>query len=211
MRKQERAARTRQGLIRAAAQAFAQRGYVQARLTDISASAGVSPGALHFHFENKAALAAAVEAEASAALRGVVRDVYHGRQLALQTLTDATHALAELLREDVVARSGFQLGCQRALGTELSLRQEWQGCVQHLLALAASEGTLAEGVAQQDMVTTIVGATIGFEVLGRDNPEWLSRQTITGFWRAMQPRLAAPGVLGRLDPEGRQQTEPSVC
>ncbi|WP_269855478.1 ScbR family autoregulator-binding transcription factor [Streptomyces sp. RPT161] len=211
MRKQERAARTRQGLIRAAAQAFAQRGYVQARLTDISASAGVSPGALHFHFENKAALAAAVEAEASAALRGVARDVYHGRQLALQTLTDVTHALAELLREDVVARSGFQLSCQRALGPELNLRQEWQGCVQHLLALAASEGTLAEGVAQQDMVTTIVGATIGFEVLGRDNPEWLSRQTITGFWRAMQPRLAAPGVLGRLDPEGRQQTEPSVC
>jgi AcrR family transcriptional regulator len=181
VRKQERAARTRRELIRAAAQAFVQRGYLQARLADISASAGVSSGALHFHFENKAALAAAVEAEASVTLRAVARDAYQGRQLALQMLTDVTHALARLLREDQVARSGFQLGCQRAAGPELNLRQEWQGCVQHLLALAASEGTLAEGVVQQDAASTIIGATVGFEALGRDNPEWLSREAITRF------------------------------
>ncbi|MEU1623908.1 ScbR family autoregulator-binding transcription factor [Streptomyces sp. NPDC020096] len=202
MTQQERAARTRRELIRAAAGTFVQHGYAQARLADISASAGVSPGALHFHFENKAALAAAVEAEASVALRGAARHVYQSRQIALQALTDATHALAELLRSDLVARSGFQLSCQNTVGTGLSLRQEWQGCVQHLLALAGCEGTLAEGVAVQDMATAIVGATIGFEVLGRDNPEWLSRQTITRFWRVMQPRLAAPEVLERLNPAG---------
>ncbi|MCF2436107.1 TetR/AcrR family transcriptional regulator [Streptomyces thinghirensis] len=48
---------------------FEQYGYAQARLALIAAGAGVSTGALHFRFENKAAVAAAVEAEASHAAR----------------------------------------------------------------------------------------------------------------------------------------------
>ncbi|MFE6134365.1 TetR family transcriptional regulator, partial [Streptomyces sp. NPDC056437] len=62
MKQQERAVRTRRALVHSAAEAFQQHGYVQARLAQISADAGVSPGALHFHFENKAALARAVQA-----------------------------------------------------------------------------------------------------------------------------------------------------
>ncbi|NEE26311.1 TetR family transcriptional regulator, partial [Streptomyces sp. SID7982] len=60
MTKQERATRTRQALIRSAAVVFEQHGYAQARLVLISSGAGVSTGALHFHFENKAAVAEAV-------------------------------------------------------------------------------------------------------------------------------------------------------
>ncbi|MGW1223275.1 TetR family transcriptional regulator, partial [Streptomyces californicus] len=48
MTKQERAARTRQALIRSAAAVFEQHGYAQARLAQISSGAGVSTGALHF-------------------------------------------------------------------------------------------------------------------------------------------------------------------
>ncbi len=69
MVKQERALRTRRALIHAGAQAFADEGFTAASLTAISRAAGVSNGALHFHFENKMALARAVEEEALAALR----------------------------------------------------------------------------------------------------------------------------------------------
>ena len=61
MVKQERAARTRQALIQAAAEVFAEEGFVTASLSTISRRAGVSNGALHFHFANKGMLADAVE------------------------------------------------------------------------------------------------------------------------------------------------------
>ena len=66
MVKQVRAARTREALIRAAAEVFAADGYALASLPEISRRAGVSKGALHFHFASKDALAAEVEDVAAA-------------------------------------------------------------------------------------------------------------------------------------------------
>jgi AcrR family transcriptional regulator len=50
------AAETRDRLLQAAADAFAQRGYDGARVADIAAAAGVSNGALYAHFASKADL-----------------------------------------------------------------------------------------------------------------------------------------------------------
>ncbi|MDH6112143.1 AcrR family transcriptional regulator [Kitasatospora sp. MAP12-15] len=202
MTKQERSARTRRELIRSAAEAFDQYGYIQARMAGISSEAGVSSGALHFHFENKAALAAAVEAEAALALRGAARSASLTGRNALQVLTDTSHELADLLRSDVTARAGFQLSCDGAKGPGLSLRQEWQSCVQQLLSQAALEGVLAPGASQQSLAAAIVAATTGFEVLGRTNREWLSRSALTGFWQLLHPVLATPEALAGLNPAG---------
>lgn len=106
MTKQERAARTRQALIRSAAAVFEQHGYAQARLAQISFGAGVSTGALHFHFDNKAAVAQAVVAEASRRLRELSAAVRRGTDNALQALVDTSHALLERLRDDPVSRAG---------------------------------------------------------------------------------------------------------
>ncbi|WP_121748951.1 ScbR family autoregulator-binding transcription factor [Streptomyces sp. E2N166] len=202
MTKQERAERTRHALIRSAAAVFEQYGYAQARLALIAAGAGVSTGALHFHFENKAAVAAAVEAEASHALRAASRGVYRRKATALQALTDTSHALADLLRRDTVTRAGFRLSGDSTRNGEVDLRRQWQDCVQQLLTEAAGEGSLVSGVPRADMAATIVAATTGFEVLGRRNSEWLSRYSLTGFWQLLLPRLATPEALARLDPAG---------
>lgn len=50
------AAQTRERLLRAAADAFAERGYDGTRVADIAAAAGVSNGALYAHFASKADL-----------------------------------------------------------------------------------------------------------------------------------------------------------
>ena len=50
------AAETRERLLRAAADVFAQRGYDGTRVTDIAAAAGVSNGAIYAHFASKAEL-----------------------------------------------------------------------------------------------------------------------------------------------------------
>jgi AcrR family transcriptional regulator len=199
--KQERAVRTRQALIRSAAEAFERHGYVQARLADISYSAGVTSGALHFHFESKAALASAVEASAAVILRRAAQGAQRPEMNALQRLTSTSQALAEQLRKDIVVSAGFRLSCETPHRTGLDLRSEWFECVQDLLAAALHENLLAEDVAEQDIVTTIVAATAGFEVLGREEPEWLSSASLARFWRLVLPRLATAEAVASVDPD----------
>ncbi|MFF8836918.1 ScbR family autoregulator-binding transcription factor [Streptomyces sp. NPDC015130] len=203
MTKQERGTRTRDALIRSAAGEFDLRGFAQATLSAISVGAGVSPGALHFHFENKAAVAEAVEDAACTTLRRTARIAYRHRSDALQNLVDTTHALAGLFREDIVVRAGFRLSCANDCRTELNLRQEWQSCVQQRLAEAADEGLLATGgLRQVDLARTIVAATIGLVTLSQDSGEWLSPHAVTGLWRTLLPTMTTPEALAALEPAG---------
>ncbi|MFB4268133.1 TetR family transcriptional regulator [Nonomuraea sp. GTA35] len=79
------AAETRERLLRAAAEVFAERGYDGTRVADIAAAAGVSNGALYAHFGSKAELLVA-------ALR------VHGRhQLASLFVADPDRSVTELL------------------------------------------------------------------------------------------------------------------
>ncbi|MEW9550568.1 TetR/AcrR family transcriptional regulator [Nonomuraea sp. NPDC050783] len=79
------AAETRERLLLAAAEVFAERGYDGTRVADIAAAAGVSNGALYAHFGSKAELIVA-------ALRA------HGRQrLARLVAADPGRSATELL------------------------------------------------------------------------------------------------------------------
>ncbi|MFG3408008.1 ScbR family autoregulator-binding transcription factor [Streptomyces sp. NPDC048142] len=202
MTKQERATRTRQALIRSAATVFEQHGYAQARLTLISSGAGVSTGALHFHFENKAAVAEAVVAEASRGLRDMGGAIRRSTDTALQALVDSSHALAEQLREDPVSRAGFRLSSDGERATAPDLRVQWHHRVRELLDEAAAAGTLAEDVSREDAAAATVAATAGFEVLGRHDAAWLAPYMLTGFWKLLLPRLAATETLPLMDPAG---------
>ncbi|MFJ6700857.1 ScbR family autoregulator-binding transcription factor [Streptomyces sp. NPDC091272] len=188
MVKQERAIRTRESLILAAAEVFAEEGYVPASLTTISRRAGVSNGALHFHFENKQALALAVEAEATRALGAITAEASQAEEGVLQELVGATHALMARLAQDVVVRAGFELGTGSARGAG-TCRLGWQRWVEEALSRAAREGSLADGVSPQDAAGAIVAATVGFEVLGAQDPGWYTGRAVTGFWELLLPRL----------------------
>ncbi|GAA2926720.1 ScbR family autoregulator-binding transcription factor [Streptomyces enissocaesilis] len=202
MTRQERGARTRHALIRSAAKLFERHGYERTRLAEISSDAGVSPGALHFHFRNKAAVADAVVTSASHALHRAACRASRDRPNALQALTDISHTFAFLLSRDVVVRAGFQLGYDTVRPPGPNLRQEWRECVERLLAQALDEGVLAEGVALKPLTAAVVAATTGFEVLGRGEEEWLSRPSLTGFWQLLLPRVATPRALSTLSPDG---------
>ncbi|MFI9583688.1 ScbR family autoregulator-binding transcription factor [Streptomyces sp. NPDC052236] len=202
MSKQERATRTRNALILSAAELFERHGYVKASLDEISSGAGVSRGALHFHFENKAAVADAVESAAARSLRHAVGSVPPGHVSALQSLTDLSHHLARLLFSDVVVRAGFRLNCDAGPRTHFDLRQEWHTCVHGLVARAAQEKSLAAGVSQEGLVATVVATTVGLEVLSRANRGWPATYSLTSFWQLLLPSVADPRTVAGLNPGG---------
>jgi AcrR family transcriptional regulator len=79
------AAETRERLLRAAADMFAERGYDGTRVADIAAAAGLSNGALYAHFASKAEL-----------LVGALRA--HGRRLLAELFaTDPSRSVTDLL------------------------------------------------------------------------------------------------------------------
>lgn len=83
MAQQERAVRTRRAVLEAAATVFAERGYAAATIAEILRRAGVTKGALYFHFGSKAALARGV-------LQEQLRPAYHlPREPKLQEWVDA--------------------------------------------------------------------------------------------------------------------------
>ncbi|MGH4033328.1 ScbR family autoregulator-binding transcription factor [Actinomycetota bacterium Odt1-20B] len=193
MARQERAVRTRNALIESAAELFDRDGFEVASLATISARAGVSNGALHFHFSSKAALADAV---GSAAAERLGRIVAQETKDALQMLIDATHDLIRGLSQDVVLRAGFDLSDNlEHSGPGDDLRRIWQSWVEGILERAAREGRLASGVSAEDVVTAVVAATVGFETLGSQDERWLSHGTLTRFWALMLPRLVESSSL----------------
>ncbi|MFF7452235.1 MULTISPECIES: ScbR family autoregulator-binding transcription factor [unclassified Streptomyces] len=202
MVKQERAARTRQALIHAAAEVFAEEGFVTASLSTISKRAGVSNGALHFHFANKAMLADAVEAEAARVVRRITETARAWQGDSLQAVVDATHELMRSLAQDTVVRGGFGLSGDGTRRGQSTLRAQWQHWVEDSLRRAERNGALAEGVSWADSARVIVAATVGLEVLGGDDSSWLSRQNLTRFWDVLLPRLARRHDLGRLVSSG---------
>lgn len=202
MSQQERATRTRNALILSAAEVFERHGYVRASLNEISTDAGVSRGALHFHFETKAAMAGAVESAATRALRQVMDSVPLGDMCALQALTDLSHSLAHLLFQDVVVRAGFRLSYDTELHSSCTLQEEWQNCVHQLVTRAEEEEALAPDVSPEGLVSAVVAATVGVVALSRADRQWLTGRSLTSFWQLLLPSVANPATVATLNPAG---------
>ncbi|MFI8521420.1 ScbR family autoregulator-binding transcription factor [Streptomyces sp. NPDC085481] len=191
MAKQERAIRTRNALIESAAALFDRDGFEVASLATISARAGVSSGALHFHFPSKAALADAVIAAAGDRLFRITRD---REALPLQILIDASHELVQGLRADSVLRAGFDLSAnaERRPRAAQDLRALWREWVESTVARADREGLLAPDVTARDVAAAVVAVAAGHEALGHQDPCWLERAPLTRFWSFLLPRVVGP-------------------
>uniref|UniRef100_A0AAU2V629 TetR/AcrR family transcriptional regulator n=1 Tax=Streptomyces sp. NBC_00003 TaxID=2903608 RepID=A0AAU2V629_9ACTN len=214
MAQQDRAQRTRTALVEAAAEMFDRHGFALASLSAISAHAGVSKGALHFHFANKDALARAVGAAAAQRLARITdRREDPGRGGALQLVIDATHDLARGLGEDAVLRVGF--GVDRMPGPDGAAddsRQQVKAWVEQTLRRAADEGTTARGLPPEVVAATLVATVLGLGTLAaRPGPA-----ALTVLWDLLLPRLTADGAVGDLVAAGtagtcRPDTEPGAA
>lgn len=203
---QDRAAKTRRQLIQSAAEVFDRSGFAGSSIGQICALAGVSQGALHFHFRNKRALGEAVESAAAEILCGLTAQDPAPHPAPLQLLVDTSHRLVRRVFQDSVLRAGFGLAHDAAWGSGSMLWPLWRDRVHGLLMAARQKGSLAPGVDVDEVVSTVTAVTAGVEALERGRNSAPSRSPMTPFWRLVLPQLTAEGVRDRIDATGSRFT-----
>ncbi|MGW0877709.1 ScbR family autoregulator-binding transcription factor [Streptomyces sp. NPDC002740] len=201
MVKQDRAIRTRQTILTAAAKVFEERGYQAATISEILITAGVTKGALYFHFPSKEDLA-----------EGVIHEQDHDlpiplRACKVQQLVDTVVLHAYRLRTDPLVRAGVRLALdQQAQGLDRSgpfLR--WSDVGIALLQQAQAQGELMPHIVPAETADVLVGAFAGVQAMSQamSNYQDLPHR-VTALLRHVLPSIVVPSVLAAVDiTEGR--------
>lgn len=194
--KQERAVQTREQLLRAAAEVFDEYGYAGAGINKILRRAGVTAGALYFHFKNKQDLAL----EVMHAQRNTIEP--HVPSTGLQRLVDITLIWSHSLQADPLLRAGVRLTAEQAsFGMrDASPYAVWARSFEECLEVARRAGELREHVQLADLAEFVVGACTGMQeyaqvVSGRAD---LPRRTVN-MWSALLPGVATGETLASIE------------
>ncbi|MFD0076730.1 TetR family transcriptional regulator [Streptomyces sp. NPDC127166] len=161
MVKQERAVRTRQALVKAAAQEFDRFGYDGTSLSRISSAASMSIGAVTFHFPSKVHLADAVQQEGREVTLAALERLAEEPVSPLRMVIDLTLELTRLMEQEPAVRAGIRLGRERP-GTE-AWSDAWLPTVRGLLERAYENGQLRDDAQPADVTILVEHLTGGAE------------------------------------------------
>ncbi|MBT2402003.1 MULTISPECIES: ScbR family autoregulator-binding transcription factor [unclassified Streptomyces] len=201
MAEQERAIRTRRSILLAAAKVFEERGYQTATISEILSTAGVTKGALYFHFQSKDDLAQGVLAAQDQNL--VIPD----RASKMQEIVDVVMLHTYRLQTDPIVRAAVRLTMdQLAQGLDRSgpfLR--WGDLVRGLLEKAQAQGELLPHVVPAETADVIVGTYAGIQSMSQalsDYQDLVVR--VSALLRHLLPSIVLSSVLASVDiSEGR--------
>ncbi|MEV5432938.1 ScbR family autoregulator-binding transcription factor [Streptomyces sp. NPDC052701] len=195
MARQERAIRTRRTILEAAAAVFDERGYTSATIGEILERAGVTKGALYFHFASKEELAIGVFEEQLA----ISLPPQPSR---LQELVDSGLVLARRLRSEALVRASVGLALdQGAMDLDRTPAfQMWIDRNAQLLSGAKAQGELLPHVDVAETAELLAGSFSGVQLLSqlRCQRQDLERR-VTVLFEHLLPSIAVPAVLARLD------------
>ncbi|MFI5614928.1 ScbR family autoregulator-binding transcription factor [Amycolatopsis sp. NPDC051903] len=201
MARQERAEQTRRTILTAAASRFDAVGFLGASLSDILAEAGVTKGALYFHFKSKEDLADALMQEQF----GVLDSSPLLENPGLQTVIDWCHTLATGLQNDVHVRASIRLVIEQGsfVTPAASAYKQWIDLVHACLLAAKAAGDVRKEVNAHDLAQHVVSAFTGIQLssqvlTGRTD----LRERVTFMWATLLPSIAAPRRVQKFDPAG---------
>lgn len=197
---QQRAENTRQAVLLGAAVSFEKHGYGTASLSTILAHAGVTKGAMYFHFSSKEELAhAVIDAQHQLAMDGV-RAITAEVPRALDSMICVSQEMARQLLEEPMARGGMRLTLEigSMQGPVQRPYRDWIDSIQLLADRAAEEGDLADGVDTEALAKFVVGAFTGVQTLS----EVLSGRAdlyarLSDMWQLLLPSITDPAALER--------------
>ncbi|MBL1087608.1 TetR/AcrR family transcriptional regulator [Streptomyces actinomycinicus] len=159
--KQVRAVRTRRLIVQAAADEFDRHGYAGTPLICVTKAAGISMGALTFHFPTKPDLADAVQASGTGLTREVVARVGGLSVPPVSRARALVLSIARLLSECTAVRAAARLSRERS--TAGVWADAWLACLTELLRSAHEEGRLRSQVAPEAFAESVQFLITGIE------------------------------------------------
>lgn len=194
MAQQERAVRTRRAVLEAAASVFAEHGYTAATVADILKAAGVTKGALYFHFDSKEALAKGI-------LEVQVDQALPEQEIKLQEMVDVAMSVAHRLKHDLVLRAGARLSAdpvgRKHYGSAWSL---WVERLTDILDEAHRRGETLAHVVPREIAEMVVGAFNGVQLYSQLETDLQDvEHRVSVLLKHLLPSIASPAVLMRLD------------
>ncbi|MGW1892746.1 ScbR family autoregulator-binding transcription factor [Streptomyces sp. NPDC002004] len=196
MPKQDRAIRTRQTILEAAAQVFEEHGYQAATITQILRVAGVTKGALYFHFQSKEELAQGVLAAQDRSLQGP------RRPCRMQELVDVIALHTYQLETSPMVRASVRLSMNQHAG-ELDRSgpfARWGDVVRELLEGARAQGELLPHVDTAQTADVFVGAYAGVQAMSDALSSYQDLGVrVAALLRHVMPSVVVPSVLPSLD------------
>ncbi|MGW2342274.1 ScbR family autoregulator-binding transcription factor [Streptomyces sp. NPDC001661] len=193
--KQDRAVRTKETVLRAAAEVFDEQGF-GASIVKIAERAGTTTGAIYFHFQSKEGLLQAVINAQPETIRPRLESS------GVQQLVDITLTWCWQIQVDPLLRAGVRLAVEQGafgLQDDTSFR-DWQRIMEECLLRARDAGELLEHAVPEEIAEIVVSTCTGGQIhshlaSGRaDLP-----QRVVRMWRYLLPSIAKPEVVERID------------
>ncbi|MFF0427693.1 ScbR family autoregulator-binding transcription factor [Streptomyces sp. NPDC004520] len=192
MAQQARAIKTRQAILQSAAAVFAERGYERTTIGEILVRAGVTKGALYFHFASKEDLALGV-------LDAQMLDVPLAPQaIKLQELADQAFLLAHRLQRDPLVRASVALALDSgATGIDrVAPFQAWIDQLSEILMVSKARGELLPHVNVTDSAALFSGAYSGVQAMSQvlcDRTDLFHRVSV--LLQHYMPSVCTPALL----------------
>ncbi len=172
--KQERAVQTRERILIAAARAFAADGYAEVTLLNIAERAGMTKGAVYFHFKNKESLAVTIAEGFYQRMVENTETVTRLQRPPLESLVEFLRQTAQAFRDDELIQAGSRLqleGSSVAAPMPAPFRT-FGATVESWLAAAAKEGQLPDGVDPAALTRVLVEAYFGAQHISWVHSNW---------------------------------------
>lgn len=202
MTRQARAIATREAIVQGAGIVFGEVSYATATLQDVIAHAGVTQGALYFHFDSKLDLAGEVirqQHELSMRAAGRFADEDLPRLDALILLSGE---LARQIRREPIVQGGLRLTTEsgqlfpdHSRGPYL----DWIESTEHFLRGAAVEGRLRADLDIRAMARYVISAFTGVQVVSRSLTGWADFvDRLEEMWQLQLPLILDDPLQGEV-------------
>jgi TetR/AcrR family transcriptional repressor of nem operon len=201
-------ARTRQLLLQAAFQEIYRSGFRSADLDAILAAAGVTKGALYYHFDDKEALGYAVLDEVMAS------DLHQKWVQPLQNPKDPIDALVRIVQSESLKREDVRRGCpllnlsQEMSGLDEGFRRrtarlfrDWHDAVAGALREGQKRGLVRNDIDANETATFLIATYEGYVVLTKNSQDARMMQSgqrrVSGHLESLRPGRGRTRVAGR--------------
>ncbi|GAA1822995.1 ScbR family autoregulator-binding transcription factor [Agromyces salentinus] len=165
--KQARARATHERIVAGAAEVFERVGYGSSTLADITAEAGVTKGALYFHFQSKEDVAhAVVEAQHSIA-RTAAEEIVGAELTPLETMMRLCADLAVRIRDDRVVQAGIRLTTDSSTFQSplQSPYLDWMATFEALARRAGEAGEMTTAIDAATFARFVIPAFTGVQLV----------------------------------------------